>query len=164
MTIVHAFLPLTNPRQPATLWPSRRCALPCWRVVYADAGTSWLTQASNRARCSMSRALKIRTRLGRQPGPIRSFEQSFTENEVFILPTTKIRAPLLSSVEEDAAFHEFNGLVLRNPRVGNLLDCTSISLPLPVDGLPVGLMLIGPRNADGRLLEIASAVEAVLRG
>ena len=112
----------------------------------------------------MSRALKIRTRLGRQPGPIRSFEQSFTENEVFILPTTKIRAPLLSSVEEDAAFHEFNGLVLRNQRVGNLLDCTSISLPLPVDGLPVGLMLIGPRNADGRLLEIASAVEAVLRG
>jgi Amidase len=98
----------------------------------------------------MSRALKIRTRLGRAPGPIRSFEQSFTENEVFILPTTKIRAPLLSSVEEDAAFHEFNGLVLRNRRVGNLLDCTSISLPLPVDGLPVGLMLIGPMNADDR--------------
>ena len=70
--------------------------------------------------------------------PIRSFEQSFTENEVFILPTTKIRAPLLSTVEEDAAFHEFNGLVLRNPRVGNLLDCTSISLPLPVDGLSSG--------------------------
>src|SRR6516164_4445392 len=54
MTTVHAFLPLTNPRQPATLWPSRHCALPCWRVVYADAGTIWLTQASNRARCSMS--------------------------------------------------------------------------------------------------------------
>jgi aspartyl-tRNA(Asn)/glutamyl-tRNA(Gln) amidotransferase subunit A len=94
---------------------------------------------------------------------IRSFEQTFTEDEVFILPTTPIRAPLLSSVEEDGAFHEFNGLVLRNPRVANMLDCPSISLPLPLDGLSAGLMLIGRRNADRRLLEIASSVETMLR-
>ncbi|MBR0794905.1 amidase [Bradyrhizobium jicamae] len=94
---------------------------------------------------------------------IRLFEQAFGNNEVFILPTTPIRAPLLSAVEEDSAFHEFNGLVLRNPRIANILDCPSISLPLPTDGLPVGLMLIGRRNADRRLLEIASSVEAMLR-
>ncbi|PJG56346.1 amidase [Bradyrhizobium forestalis] len=93
---------------------------------------------------------------------IRSFEQSFGNNEVVILPTTPIRAPLLSSVEEDSAFHQVNGLVLRNPRVANVLDCPSISLPLPFSGgLPVGLMLIGRRNADRRLLEIASSVEAM---
>ncbi|MHC4053330.1 amidase family protein [Bradyrhizobium sp. 25ACV] len=95
---------------------------------------------------------------------IRSFEQCFGNNEVFVLPTTPIRAPLLSSVAEDAAFHDLNGLVLRNPRIANLLDCPSISLPLPVDGLPVGLMLIGRRNADRRLFEIAASVEALLRG
>ncbi|VIO68260.1 Biuret hydrolase [Bradyrhizobium ivorense] len=94
---------------------------------------------------------------------IRSFEQSFGNNELFVLPTTPIRAPLLCAVAEDAAFHDLNGLVLRNPRVANLLDCPSISLPLPVDGLPVGLMLIGRRNADRRLLEIASSVETLLR-
>ncbi|WP_407112970.1 amidase family protein [Bradyrhizobium sp. LMG 9283] len=94
---------------------------------------------------------------------IRSFEQSFSNNEVFILPTTPIRAPLISSVAEDAAFHELNGLVLRNPRLANLLDCPSISLPLPVDGLPVGLMLVGRRNSDRRLLESASCIEATLR-
>ncbi len=93
---------------------------------------------------------------------IRSFEQSFGNNEVFILPTTPIRAPLLSSVAEDTTFHELNGLVLRNPRVANVLDCPSISLPLSLDGLPVGLMLIGRRNADRRLLEIASCIEALL--
>ncbi|OAF06689.1 amidase [Bradyrhizobium centrolobii] len=94
---------------------------------------------------------------------IQSFEQSFGNNEVFVLPTTPIRAPLLSSVEEDATFHAFNGLVLRNPRVANMLDCPSISLPLPFSaGLPVGLMLIGRRNADRRLLEIASSVECIL--
>jgi len=94
---------------------------------------------------------------------IGAFERSFTENEVFILPTAPIRAPLLSSIEQDAAFHEFNGLVLRNPRVANMLDCPSISLPCPLDGLPVGLMLIGRRNTDRRLLEIASCIEAVLQ-
>ncbi|UFW48215.1 MULTISPECIES: amidase family protein [Bradyrhizobium] len=95
---------------------------------------------------------------------IRSFEQLFGNNEVFILPTTPTRAPLLSSIAEDATFHELNGLVLRNPRIANLLDCPSISLPLPLDGLPVGLMLIGRRNADRHLLEIAASVETLLRG
>jgi aspartyl-tRNA(Asn)/glutamyl-tRNA(Gln) amidotransferase subunit A len=69
---------------------------------------------------------------------------------------------LLSSLEESSVFHEFNGLVLRNPRIANLLDCPSISLPLPVSGLPIGLMLIGRRNADRRLLEIALQTEATL--
>lgn len=94
---------------------------------------------------------------------IRSFEQSFGNNEVFILPTVPIRAPLLSAIADDAAFHQLNGLVLRNPRVANMLDCPSISLPLSVGGLPAGLMLIGRRNADRHLLEIASSVETMLR-
>ncbi|MBR1176992.1 amidase [Bradyrhizobium sp. KB893862 SZCCT0404] len=95
---------------------------------------------------------------------IRSFESSFSNDDVFILPTSPIRAPLLSAIEEDAQFHKLNGLVLRNPRVANLLDCPSISLPLPVAGLPIGMMLIGRRNADRRLLEIASLLEAALKG
>ena len=63
--------------------------------------------------------------------------------------------------EAERAFHRANGLVLRNPRVANLLDCPSISLPIASSGLPVGLMLIGRRGADRELLEIASAIEAV---
>jgi len=95
---------------------------------------------------------------------IAAFEKSFSDNDVFIVPTTPIRAPLLASIESDAGFHEANGLVLRNPRVANMLDCPSVSLPLPVEGLPVGLMLIGRRNSDRRLLEIASRLEAILGG
>lgn len=94
---------------------------------------------------------------------VRAFEDSFSDNDVFIVPTTPIRAPLAASVQEDAAFHEANGLVLRNPRVANMLDCPSISLPLPVEGLPAGLMLIGRRNSDRRLLEIAARVEKILK-
>jgi aspartyl-tRNA(Asn)/glutamyl-tRNA(Gln) amidotransferase subunit A len=95
---------------------------------------------------------------------VQSFERTITQDDVIALPTTPIRAPLLSSVESSAAFHDANGLVLRNPRIANLLDCPSISLPLPVSDLPVGLMLIGRRNSDRRLLAIASRVEAALAG
>lgn len=93
---------------------------------------------------------------------VTAFERSVAESDVFVLPTTPIRAPLLSSIEDSAAFHDCNALVLRNPRIANLLDCPSISLPIPVPGLPVGLMLIGRRHADRRLLDVASRVEAAL--
>jgi aspartyl-tRNA(Asn)/glutamyl-tRNA(Gln) amidotransferase subunit A len=93
---------------------------------------------------------------------IHAFASTISPDDVYILPTTPIRAPLLSAVEENAAFHEANGLVLRNPRMANQLDCPSLSLPLPVTGLPVGLMLIGRRGSDRRLLEIAARIEAAL--
>lgn len=94
---------------------------------------------------------------------VNAFAASFSDSDVFIVPTTPIRAPLLASVEENAAFHEANGLVLRNPRVANMLDCPSISLPLPIEGLPAGLMLIGRRNSDRKLLEIAARIEELLK-
>ncbi len=98
----------------------------------------------------------------RRQAAVKAFERSIGEADVFVLPTVPIYAPLLSSVEENAAFHAANGLVLRNPRVANLLDCPSISIPVPNTKLPVGLMLIGRRNSDRRLLEIALRVEATL--
>lgn len=94
---------------------------------------------------------------------VRAFQDAFSEDDVFILPTTPIVAPLFSSAQNDGPFHEFNGLVLRNARIANLLDCPSISLPLPTAGLPIGLMLVGHRNADQRLFAIASCLEAALQ-
>lgn len=94
---------------------------------------------------------------------VKDFEQTIAPHEIYILPTTPIRAPRLASIDESAAFHAANGLVLRNPRVANLLDCPSISLPLPATDLPVGLMLVGRRNSDRQLLDIASRLESVLQ-
>jgi len=95
---------------------------------------------------------------------IAAFDQSLAEDEIVVVPTTPIVAPLIAAVEDTAAFHEANGLVLRNPRIANLLDCPSISLPIAGAGLPVGLMLIGRRNSDRRLLAAAACVEAALAG
>lgn len=91
---------------------------------------------------------------------VRRFESTMPPNDVMVIPTTPICAPTIASVVEPAAFHRVNGLVLRNPRVANLLDCPSISLPLP-GPLPVGLMLVGRRNSDRRLLEVAEAVHRI---
>ncbi|MBS0536696.1 MAG: amidase [Proteobacteria bacterium] len=93
---------------------------------------------------------------------IAAFDQSLAEDEIVVVPTTPIVAPLIAAVEDPVAFHEANGLVLRNPRIANLLDCPSISLPIPRPGLPVGLMLIGCRNGDRRLLAATACVEAAL--
>ena len=98
----------------------------------------------------------------RRAAAIAAFEQALRADEAYILPTCPILAPPLSSVRDDAGFHRMNGLVLRNPRIANLLDCPSISLPVPSAGLPVGLMLIGRRGADRRLLAIAAALEGAV--
>ncbi len=54
-------------------------------------------------------------------------------------------------------------MALRNTSVGNFFDCPAISLPLPVAGLPVGLMLMAQPMADRRLFALGAALEAALR-
>ena len=98
----------------------------------------------------------------RRAAAIAAFEQALSADEAYLVPTCPILAPPLSSVRDDAGFHRMNGLVLRNPRIANLLDCPSISLPVPSAGLPVGLMLIGRRAADRQLLAMAAALEGAV--
>ncbi|WP_264319423.1 amidase family protein [Rhizorhabdus wittichii] len=90
------------------------------------------------------------------------FERSMEDGEVYVVPTVPIVAPTTSSVSDPEQFRRTNALLLRNPRVANLLDCPSISIPLPSRGLPVGMMLIGRRNADRHLLSIALRLEGIL--
>lgn len=80
-----------------------------------------------------------------------------------LMPTVPITAPRIADLDADEALYgQTNLLCLRNPTVANLLDRCAISLPLPVDGLPVGLSLMGETMQDRRLLALARAVEAVL--
>jgi aspartyl-tRNA(Asn)/glutamyl-tRNA(Gln) amidotransferase subunit A len=102
--------------------------------------------------------------LRRRAALMADFQASLAEDEAYLLPTTPIQAPTIASVADDEGFHRANLMVLRLPRVGNLLDCPSISLPAPVPAgsLPVGLMLLGRRGADRRVLDMAAAMEAAL--
>lgn len=88
---------------------------------------------------------------------------SRTTNEVdaLVMPTTPIIPPLMSAFGQDADYIRVNSLVLRNPSLANFLDRCAISLPVHRRGeAPVGLMLIGRRDDDRRLLAIAQAIEA----
>jgi aspartyl-tRNA(Asn)/glutamyl-tRNA(Gln) amidotransferase subunit A len=63
----------------------------------------------------------------------------------------------------DARPDDYDVLASRNATIFNLGGNPSISIPCGIiGGLPVGLMLSGPRNGDTSLLRQATAVETVL--
>ena len=80
------------------------------------------------------------------------------------LPTVPIVAPKIAPLEADTdLFAATNMMALRNTSVFNFFNTPAISLPLPVDGLPVGLMLAALPMQDRRLLAMAAGVEAALK-
>ncbi|HXP96786.1 MAG TPA: amidase [Telmatospirillum sp.] len=94
---------------------------------------------------------------------VKSMDQRLESGEILLLPTVPLLAPDISRlVEDEVEFHRINGLLLRNTRVANLFDLPAISLPVPGAPLPVGLMLMGRRLADRRLLSVAGAVEPII--
>jgi aspartyl-tRNA(Asn)/glutamyl-tRNA(Gln) amidotransferase subunit A len=94
---------------------------------------------------------------------VAGMDQRLESGEILLLPTVPLLAPDISRLlEDETEFHRINGLLLRNTRVANLFDLPAISLPVPGASLPVGLMLMGRRLADRRLLSVAAAVETIV--
>jgi aspartyl-tRNA(Asn)/glutamyl-tRNA(Gln) amidotransferase subunit A len=80
--------------------------------------------------------------------------------DALVLPTVPTIAPTIAELADDRSYARINLLMLRNPAVANFLDACAISLPCHEPGTaPVGLMLVGRRGTDERLLAIALAVE-----
>ena len=83
--------------------------------------------------------------------------------DAVVLPTCPLTPPAITEVEDEAEYNRINLLLLRNTTVANFLDRCSISLPCHRPGeAPVGLMLMGERMADAKLLAVAEAVERAL--
>ncbi|MBV2142627.1 amidase [Falsochrobactrum sp. TDYN1] len=84
--------------------------------------------------------------------------------DFFITPTTPIAATTIASVSNDEdEYDRVETLLLRNTQIANQFDLCSISLPMPVTPLPVGLMLTARAGTDRHLLAMALSVEEVLR-
>lgn len=95
---------------------------------------------------------------------IANFERATGDVDALVLPTTPIIPPPFTAFEHDADYARLNVLCLRNPSVANFLDGCAISLPVHRPGEPpVGLMLIGRRGSDDRLLAIAQTIETALK-
>lgn len=74
--------------------------------------------------------------------------------DVIVSPTTRLTAPLLTQADEPG----LAARVVANTRLGNVVGLPALSLPIPTDGAPFGLQLLG--NTDQDLLAFASAAEA----
>jgi aspartyl-tRNA(Asn)/glutamyl-tRNA(Gln) amidotransferase subunit A len=95
---------------------------------------------------------------------IRAMDAALADYDAFVWPTTPIVAPTIAEMEDPKVFSANNMLLLRNTNVVNFFDLCAITLPLPGDGLPCGLMLVARNGADHRLFQIAAAVERLFAG
>ncbi|MBR1218338.1 amidase [Bradyrhizobium sp. U87765 SZCCT0131] len=91
---------------------------------------------------------------------IAAMDARLTPLDVLLLPTVPTVAPEIAALEaDDDLFGRINLQTLRNPMLGNLFELTGTSLPVKTSSLPVGLMLIGRRMTDARLLSVAKGVQ-----
>ena len=84
------------------------------------------------------------------------------EYDALVLPTTPIVAPTMAEVSAHDAFKKANRLLLRNTAIANFFDLCAISIPIPGEALPVGLMLFARGGQDRRLFGISASVEQML--
>jgi aspartyl-tRNA(Asn)/glutamyl-tRNA(Gln) amidotransferase subunit A len=90
---------------------------------------------------------------------IAAMDLHLADLDALILPTVPLTAPKIVDLANEAAFTAANALLLRNTSVANFFDLCAISLPLPVSGLPVGVMLIARNGQDKKLLRLAATLE-----
>jgi Asp-tRNA(Asn)/Glu-tRNA(Gln) amidotransferase A subunit family amidase len=96
--------------------------------------------------------------LARRADLTAAIDESLAGVDVLAGPTVGFQAPEEDppfGVGEDSGEGRFTGPY-------NLTGHPALSLPVPVDGLPVGLQLAGRRGGDWPLLRVAAAAERVL--
>ena len=101
--------------------------------------------------------------LAKRSALIGAMDERIAEFDALILPTTPIVAPTMAEVSAPERFANANRLLLRNTAIANFFDLCAISLPIPGDGLPVGLMLFFRHGHDRTLLKIAASIERMLQ-
>ncbi len=95
----------------------------------------------------------------------RAHIHAYSGFDALILPTCAVVPPPIEPLLDDPdLFSRTNLLALRNTRLANLLGLPSLTLPLSdrLDGLPVGLMLVGLPQSEARLLSLGAALERIL--
>jgi aspartyl-tRNA(Asn)/glutamyl-tRNA(Gln) amidotransferase subunit A len=102
--------------------------------------------------------------LGQRRRYIARYAEELEGYDALLCPTVPIVASPIAEVEDDDAWARTNNLLLRNPRAVNFLDGCALTLPIHEPGsAPVGMMVVGQRDEDFRLLRIGRSIEAVFK-
>jgi len=92
----------------------------------------------------------------------RKVDDSFANFDLMVLPTQRIVAPTLNDLLKRAAdTTATNPRVVSNCAPLNVMGIPAISIPcgFSKSGLPIGLMITGPRFSEGKVLALAQAYE-----
>ncbi len=101
--------------------------------------------------------------LGRRSDLMRTFQRLTEPFDALILPTVPIIAPTMDECARNE--DDVRAKLIRNPSLFNLLDRPAISIPIHrIGDAPVGLMIVGERDGDWLLLDIARAIESLFAG
>jgi aspartyl-tRNA(Asn)/glutamyl-tRNA(Gln) amidotransferase subunit A len=95
----------------------------------------------------------------------RAVDAAFDGYDALVLPTLPVVAPTLGAAEVAMDGGEsmlVRAAMLRLTQLFNITGHPAISLPIPTDGLPVGLQLVARRDQTERLLSIATMCERAL--
>jgi aspartyl-tRNA(Asn)/glutamyl-tRNA(Gln) amidotransferase subunit A len=94
---------------------------------------------------------------------IQAWRQEFSNDDVWVMPTVPVIAPLLNDLSSDEEYFKYNSLMLRNPGLINFLDGCALSIPNHfAEEPPTGIMLVSPGSDDETLLRCGLAVEKML--
>ena len=95
----------------------------------------------------------------------RAVDAALDECDALVLPTLPIVAPIHGAVEvtmDNGETLAVRAAMLRLTQLFNMTGHPAISLPIPTDGLPVGLQLVGRRDRTEALLAVAATCERIL--
>ena len=95
---------------------------------------------------------------------IRAMHARLADLDGLLMPTTPIVAPTIAEVADAAVFTQKNLQLLRNTAIANCFDLCSITLPIPGNGLPAGMMIVSRNGDDRKLLRVAATLETILSG
>jgi len=91
----------------------------------------------------------------------RTADQVFADFDVVVLPTVKFMPPRIEDVLKYGETGPKGRTLWKNTRPFNIYGWPAISLPcgFSSSGVPIGLMIAGPKFSEGKLLALAHAYE-----
>lgn len=91
----------------------------------------------------------------------RTIDDSFTDVDLVVLPTTRHIPRTVDEARKREEIEKVRNPELANTGQFNIYGIPAISIPcgFSKSGLPIGLMIAGPRFSEGRVLALANAYE-----